>query len=132
MNIRIPLLTAVAVALLGAGVAQAASGAAGDPVKGKAMFTQQCMLCHSATAGLEGAAPSLFGVVGRKAASDPGYSGYSHALKGSGLTWTRANLDTFLSGPAKLVPGTAMPITVNQAQDRANVISYLASLKASH
>lgn len=133
MKVGIPLIcTAAAVVLLGASVAQAASGPAGDPVKGKAMFTQQCMLCHSATAGQEGAAPSLFGVVGRKAASDPGFTAYSRALKGSGLTWTKANLDSFLSGPAKLVPGTAMPITVNQAQDRANVISYLASLKASH
>ena len=132
MNIRIPLMTAAAAVVLCAGVAQAASGPAGDPVKGKAMFTQQCMLCHSAAAGQEGAAPSLFGVVKRKAASEPGYPGYSRALKASGLTWTKANLDAFLSGPAKLIPGTAMPITVNQAQDRANVISYLASLKASH
>ncbi len=131
MNLRIPLLAAAAAAILGSGLAQAATPA-GNAVQGKAMFTQQCMLCHSAAAGQEGAAPSLFGVVGRKAASDPGFTGYSHALKASNLVWTQANLNTFLSGPAKLVPGTAMPITVNAPQDRANIIAYLASLKGTH
>ena len=129
MSLRIPFLAVAAATLLGAGLAQAATAPAGDPVKGKAMFNQQCMLCHSAAAGQEGAAPSLFGVVGRKAASDAGFTGYSRALKASGLTWNKANLDTFLSGPAKLVPGTAMPITLKDPADRANVVSYLASLK---
>ena len=134
MSIRISVVSAMAAALLGAGLAQAATAPLppGNAVKGKAMFNQQCMLCHSAAAGQEGAAPTLFGVVGRKAATDPGFPGYSRALKASGLTWTAANLNTFLAGPAKLVPGTAMPITVNAPQDRANIIAYLASLKGTH
>ena len=134
MSIRISVVSAMAAALLGTGLAQAAMAPLppGNAVKGKAMFNQQCMLCHSAVAGQEGAAPTLFGVVGRKAASDAGYTGYSRALKASGLTWTTANLNTFLSGPAKLVPGTAMPITINGAQDRANIVAYLASLKGTH
>ena len=132
MNFRIPLICAAVAAVLGAGATQAASGPAGDPVKGKAMFTQQCMLCHSTVAGQEGAAPSLNGIVGRKAAAEVGFPAYSRALKASGLTWTPPNLDKFLSGPAKLVPGTNMPITLARPEDRANVISYLASLKATH
>ena len=138
MSTRIPFICVLAAALLGSGLAQAATAPAaapvphGDVVKGKATFNQQCMLCHSSVAGQEGAAPSLFGVVMRRAASDPGYPGYSRALKASGLTWTTGNLNSFLSGPAKLVPGTAMPITVNAPQDRANIIAYLASLKGTH
>ena len=124
MYLRTLVLT-VAAALAVSGAAHAA----GDPVKGKALFNAQCGLCHSAVAGEEDAAPSLNGVVGRKAAGDAGFPAYTKALKGSGLTWTAAHLDTFLSGPAKLVPGTAMPITVAKPQDRANVIAYLATLK---
>jgi len=106
-----------------------AARAAGDPAKGKILFNQQCSLCHSAVAGQEGAAPSLHGVVGRKAAGDPSFPAYTKALKASGQTWTAANLETFLSGPSKLVPGAAMPITLANPQDRQNVIAYLASLK---
>ena len=123
MQLRTLFMTAAA-ALAVAGAAHAA----GDPVKGKALFNAQCSLCHSATTE-EGAAPSLLGVIGRKAAGDPAFPGYTKALKASGLTWTPATLDTFLSGPAKLVPGTGMPITLAKPQDRANVIAYLATLK---
>ncbi len=125
--IRVRLLLSGAAALLACSAAQAANG--GDPAAGKRLFTQQCMLCHSTVAGEEGAAPSLFRVVGRKAASDSKFPAYSSALKGSGLTWTPAKLDTFLSGPSKLVPGTNMPITVPSPQDRRNIIAYLATVK---
>ena len=126
MSFRTMALAAVAAAALAAPLS---AQAAGDAVKGKATFNQQCALCHSAAAGAEGAAPSLFGVVGRKAASDAGYPAYSKALKASGLTWKPANLDTFLSGPAKLVPGTNMPITLADPVARQNVIAYLVTLK---
>jgi cytochrome c len=116
---------ALAAALVAAGGSAFAEGSA---AKGKAYFTAQCSLCHSADPGVEGAAPSLFGVVGRKAASEPGFP-YSKALKASGLTWTRPQLDKFLSGPSKLVPGTAMPISVAKDPDRDDVVAYLATLK---
>ena len=121
------LALAAAAALISAGAAHAQS--AGEVAKGKAVFTAQCSLCHSANAGQEGAAPSLFGVVGRKAGSDPGFTAYTTAIKSSGKVWTRANLNTFLSGPAKFIPGTAMPITLANPADREAVIAYLATLK---
>lgn len=124
MYLRTLILSAVA-ALAVSGAANAAGVAA----KGKVLFNAQCSLCHSDAAGQEGQGPSLNGVVGRKAAGDPGFPAYTKALKASGQTWTAAQLDLFLSGPSKLVPGTAMPITVPNPQDRANVIAYLASLK---
>ena len=52
----------------------AAQSASADPpanaVHGKALFSAQCSMCHSTSAGVEGAAPSLAGVVGRKAAAE--------------------------------------------------------------
>ena len=118
-----------ALATLSVTAAQAAT-AAGDPVHGKQVFAARCGLCHSAGPG-EGEAgqgPPLAGVVGRRAASAPGFD-YSNALKASKLVWTPAKLDTFLAGPSKLVPGTAMPIAVGDAKTRADLIAYLASVR---
>ena len=81
-------------------------------------------MCHSPEAG---AAPALDGVVGRKAGTAAGYPA-SAALKGSGLTWTPANLDAFLADPAKLVPGTTMPNPFVNTADRSDIIAYPATL----
>lgn len=118
------LAFAAAAALMAAGAAHAQ-----DAAKGKVLFNAQCSLCHSANPGQEGAAPSLFGVVGRRAGSDPGFTAYTSAIKASGKVWTPATLNVFLSGPAKYIPGTAMPITLANPDDRRNVIAYLATLK---
>ena len=48
-------------------------------------------------------------------------------MKGSGLTWTAANLDRFLTNPAALVPGTAMVVRINDAAQRSALIAYLAT-----
>ena len=120
------LAFAATAALIGAGAAHAAPG---DAAKGKTLFDQQCSLCHSVAPGQEGAAPNLRGVVGRKAASDAGFTAYTAAIKGSHKVWTPATLDVFLSGPAKYIPGTAMPITVANPADRKDLIAYLASQK---
>jgi cytochrome c len=58
----------------------------------------QCISCHSVKPGVNGVGPSLHGVVGRKAASLPGYA-YSEPLKNSGLTWDDATLDKWLAAP---------------------------------
>jgi cytochrome c len=75
-----------------------------------------------------GQGPSLIGVVGREAGTDPGHD-YTAALKASGLTWTPANLDRFLAGPRTLVPGTAMSETVADPTQRRDLIAYLATLQ---
>ena len=98
-----------------------------DATAGKAVFTQ-CTACHTIKPGQPGvAAPNLYGVVGRKAAST-GFA-YSTALKASKLTWDKATLNTFLKAPSKLVPGTRMAIAVTNDTQRANLIAYLATLK---
>jgi glucose/arabinose dehydrogenase len=116
---------AAALALLGA-----ASMATAAPSAGQTYFAQNCASCHTADAGMGSrAGPPLFNVVGRKAASAPGYN-YTDALAkagAAGKTWTRAELDIFLRDPGKDVPGTAMPVAVADAKQRAAVIDYLAA-----
>lgn len=108
---------------------KAAAADAGDAVKGKTLFQQRCGICHGITPAEAAVGPSLGGVVGRKAATEADFAGYSKALKASALTWTPANLDTFLTAPAKMVPGTLMAITNAQAKDRADLIAFLATTK---
>lgn len=95
-----------------------------DPVHGESLFEDECMSCHMKTGGGQG--PSLVGVVGRPAASAPG-AVYSKALQEAHLTWTPDKLDAFLVNPNDLVPGTAMPMSIPDAKDRADVVAYLAS-----
>jgi glucose/arabinose dehydrogenase len=102
----------------------------GDDAQGKAFFQQNCALCHATTSGTgSGQGPSLVGVIGRSAASAPNF-GYSKAMAESGITWDLATLDRFLSNPSALVPGTTMPVPVPDEANRANVIAFLATLKA--
>jgi cytochrome c len=108
------------------GLALAQAGA-GDAARGQAVFDDRCGMCHSLTDNLQG--PRLGGVVGRKAGTVAGVD-YTDAMKGSGITWTPDRLDPFLADPAKLVPGTAMPISVPDAKERADLIAYLASTHA--
>ncbi|HEX4742324.1 MAG TPA: c-type cytochrome [Caulobacteraceae bacterium] len=112
--------------LLLAGPVLARSAPATDPAAGQQVYETRCSFCHG-EGGVGGQGPSLVGVVGRKAGSFANFA-YTPALKASGLTWTAADLDRFLTNPAALVPGTSMPMSVPDAQERADLIAYLASL----
>jgi len=103
----------------------AMSALRGDPIRGRSLY-QACTACHSVDDNDLG--PRHRGVVGRRAGSVEDYS-YSPALKNSGLTWDEATLDRWLTNPSALVPGTKMFFKLDAAQDRADVISYLESLK---
>ncbi len=116
--------------VLGAWVALASAGhAAGNPANGAAVF-DRCAICHSNTkAGGNKLGPDLFGIVGRKAGTYPGYS-YSAAMKGSGITWTPDKLDAYLAVPQQVVPGNKMPFAgVSNAAQRADLVAYLGTLK---
>lgn len=69
---------------------------------------ETCNQCHSYDEDVQGAAPSLNGVVGRRVAAVP-YDGYSDALKAQSGRWDPERLAAFLAGPTRAVPGTAMP-----------------------
>jgi len=106
----------------------ASPAAAQNATAGGTLFKQRCMMCHTISPdGRPSMGPNLLGVVGRPAAS--AQFGYSPALKKSGLTWDKATLDTFLTSPGKLVPGTRMVFPIPDDKQRADVIAYLASLK---
>jgi cytochrome c len=118
------VLAALAAMALGGAPRAMAQTAAGDAAAGEDLFLDRCAVCHVAEGGGQG--PSLKGVYGRKAASVPGFA-YSAALKASGVTWTAPELDRFLTNPSVAIPGTAMPITVPDAKQRANLIAYFAA-----
>lgn len=94
----------------------------GDAAAGMRLY-QSCMGCHSLDENEVG--PRHRGVVGRRAGSVPGYA-YSPALRSSGIIWTPQNLDRWLTGPQKMVPGAKMFFAVAKPRDRADIIAYLA------
>src|SRR5439155_15415480 len=108
-----------------------AHGAPAGEISGEVYFQRNCASCHSVDSNQSPmAGPGLFAVLGRKAGSVPGYN-YSDALAqagNKGKVWTPGELDTFLSNPAKAVPGTAMPVNVSDKTERAALVDYLASL----
>jgi cytochrome c2 len=116
---------ALAAAALGA---LAQGSIKGDPASGAKLFEDRCAMCHVAAGGGQG--PSLTGVFGRKAASLAGFH-YSPALKASGIAWTAPQLDRFLAGPGKAVPGTAMAVVISDPRQRADLIGFLES-RGSH
>jgi cytochrome c len=99
----------------------APSFAAGDAAHGATVY-HQCMICHSLDKN--GIGPSHRNVFGRAAGSTPNYS-YSAALKASNIVWNDTTLDQWLINPQALVPGTKMMFSVDDAQDRADVIAFL-------
>lgn len=120
-------------ALIALGSLIAGSGAlAADASHGQQLFRTQCGVCHQGGEGDGdgGAGPSLRGVVGRKVGGDMGFGGYTSVLSDSKENWTPDNLSSFLADPNTAKPGTSMPISVKNDADRADLVAYLASLKA--
>src|SRR4051812_47323610 len=92
--------------------------AAGDANRGAHLFGQ-CMACHSVNEAEHLTGPSLAHVWNRKAGGAQGFQRYSAALKRSGVTWTAANLDKWLAGPQKFIPGNSMTFPgLQKEQDR--------------
>lgn len=113
----------------GKAAAAAVRAPSGDAAAGATAYNARCRACH----GLAGIGtmigPDLRGIYGAKAGATA-YARHSAALKASGLTWTEANLDTWLAGPAKMVPGSTMILApVPPPEVRKNMIAYLATLK---
>ncbi|NCT82064.1 MAG: c-type cytochrome [Comamonadaceae bacterium] len=99
---------------------------AADAARGQAIYQARCSACHSVD--FNGVGPAHRGVFGRLAGTAKGFTGYSPALKRSGLRWTEANLDRWLADPEALVPGQSMGISLPDAGERADVIAFLHSL----
>ncbi len=120
-------ISALMLAALGALSLQA--HAAGDVEKGKDVFSTECAECHSVREGKNKKGPSLFAVVGRKAATVADAT-YSDALKASGILWSPDKVDAYVAAPKKLVPGGKMKYDgLASAAERADLIAYLATLR---
>jgi len=100
------------------------ASAAGDALRGRALYESRCIACHSIDADRVG--PGHRGVVGRKAGAVASYD-YSPALKSSRTVWTATTLDRWLADPEKTIPGQKMNYAVPDAQDREDIIAWLAS-----
>ena len=89
---------------------------------------KQCLTCHNFSKGQgKKIGPDLYGVVGRKVASQPDFD-YSPQLKAKGGTWTFDALDKWLTNPRADVPGTLMTFAgISNEKQRADVIAYLNS-----
>ena len=102
--------------------------AVADAAAGEATFGRACGGCHKAEEGVNGTGPSLYGVVGRPVDSIADFA-YSGALELVTDVWTPEHINMLITNPKEYAPGTKMTYTgMRNAQDRANVIAYLASI----
>jgi cytochrome c len=101
--------------------------AAGDPMRGQALYQNKCTVCHSID--YNGVGPAHKGLFGRKAGSLPDYS-YSPALQSSTVVWSEQTLDKWLTNPEKFIPGQKMGFLVPTAKERADLIAYLKKATA--
>jgi cytochrome c len=80
-------------------------------------------------AGKNKIGPSLFGVIGRKAASLENYN-YSDAMKKFDHSWDAQTFDNYLADPRAVVPETKMIFPgIKDEKERQDVIAYLETLK---
>lgn len=93
---------------------------------GQQLYQAQCLQCHAISHHRIG--PLHQGLVGRLAGSAPGYD-YSTGLKRSTIRWRPETLDRWLADPDAYVPNQQMDFKVEDAQERADLIAYLATLK---
>ena len=100
-----------------------------DVEHGKAI-SRKCAACHTFTpSGANRIGPNLWAVAGRSVAAVSGFA-YSKAMKGFGGTWSNEKLSAFLQKPREAVAGTKMNfVGIKKAQDRADLIAWLQTLK---
>ncbi len=99
-----------------------------DPNQGALVFNQ-CRACHAIGPGARNkAGPALNGIVGRKAASVPGFH-YSKAMNeaaAKGLIWNEQSLSAYLESPDTFLPNGVMAFGgVKNEGDLKNLIAYL-------
>lgn len=94
-----------------------------DAQRGQQLWESRCFGCHALDTDRAG--PRHRGVVGRKAGSIRDYA-YSPAVKASTLVWNEATLDRWLTNPQEVIPGQRMNFRVMAAEDRADIIAFLA------
>ena len=98
-----------------------------DLAAAESQFKKSCGTCHMAVAEAEARQGlNLFGVIGRKAGSVPGFK-YSPAFAagGGGIVWDEGTLDRWLADPQSVIPGAVMLYKQADPDKRRLVIDYL-------
>lgn len=114
----------IAAGLMGLLASIAIAQAGGDPAKGQVVFNK-CAICHNFKKGEPNkVGPNLYGLFDRDAGKQAGYD-YSPGLAKADFKWDDDKLDKWLQRPQKFIAGAKMPINLPNAQERADVISYL-------
>ncbi|WP_407151334.1 c-type cytochrome [Bradyrhizobium sp. ORS 86] len=123
---RLLALSAVTISC-GAGVCFAA----GDPVKGAAIFSRECALCHTIGKGEPNRfGPNLFGITERKAATASGYDYSPEFITMAIWTWSPDAIASFVTAPGITIPGNRMSVFPGVPDAEIDdLIAYLAAQK---
>ncbi len=95
---------------------------------GEAVFSHRCKACHSMDPAKNTFGPTLKGVLGRPAGTQPRFD-YSRAMRNSGLVWTEQNLRKWIEDNERLVPETRMRhVSITDVTEQDFLIFYLKRL----
>ncbi|WP_433765503.1 c-type cytochrome [Pseudomonas putida] len=121
---------AAALLLLTASIGLAGGAAADELEIAQKMATNHCAVCHTFDkGGPPGQGPNLFGLIGRKVASESNFTysdGYRKAMDGK--VWDEQLLDAWLTDAQTVAPGSAMVYSQDDPAKRQKIITYLKSL----
>lgn len=134
--LRLPFLIS-ALAVIAAPVSAVQAAEADKPVSalsgvaayGFELYEGRCSNCHSNKPGESSLAPTLFGVIGRKAGSVEGFP-YSEKISRLELTWTADSLGAWLNSQSLDSPILRMRhLGVTDPGELQSLIAYLETLK---
>lgn len=94
--------------------------------RGHALHRALCLRCHALDQ--HGVGPAHRGIYNRLAGTQAGYE-YSTGLKRARIRWNAQTLDRWLADPDAFVTWQQMDFKVPAAQDRADLIAYLRTLR---
>lgn len=104
-------------------------------VSAGATISNKCKACHNFdNGGPNQTGPNLWGVIGRKPGTHPGFA-YSSAMVAFGNkigVWDFDHIYQFIKGPQNYLDGTKMTfVGLKQRQDRINLIAWLRQQSSS-
>ena len=116
----------LAVALAWAGLMGPARG--DQAASGREVYELRCRTCHGGAKADSPIGPSLVGIIGTRAGSQP--TGiHSRALIDSGTVWDRDSLRRYLADPRHVIPGTTMPVQVQDPSELESLLDFLETLR---